>query len=106
MSKYQEDRDNTPAKKTIRRVDAWLENGKNRSIRIGWRWNQVNRFDRMGVIIASENGEDLVSKCYQNGDMRIPNEDFHKTNSGSHRHNALDALVCELERIDAEGKNA
>ena len=97
---YKEARMNTPAKKVIKRVEAWLDAEKNREIRIAWRWSQVNRYDRMGVIIASENGEDLVSKCYSNGDMRLPNPDFRRTNSNGHRQFALEAMMDELEARD------
>ncbi len=44
--------------------------------------------------------EDLVSKCYSNGDMRLPNPDFRRTNSNGHRQFALEAMMDELEARD------
>lgn len=97
---YNEARMNTPAKQVVRRIERWLDDGKNREVRIGWKWNKINRFDRMGVIIASENGIDLVTKYYQNGDMRFPNPDFRRTNSHGHRHYALESMARDLEELE------
>lgn len=106
MTTYRQARENTEAKKIVRRVDAWIANSKNREVLVKWKWNQVNRFDRMGVFVAMDNGEEVLTKYYQNGDMRLPNPDFHKTNSGGHRLRALEMLVSELERLDAKNEDS
>lgn len=97
---YAEARANTPAKITTRRLEAWLDQEKNREIIIHWTWNKLNRRDKSGVIIAKENGIELIRKIYQNGNSREPNPDFRSTHSHSHRHRALDILASELEALD------
>ena len=100
IRKIEKARLNTPAKKLIRRVDKWLTESKNREILVQWQWNQVNRFDRSGVFVAMQNGQEVSRKVFKNGNMHMPNLDFRKTNSTGHRFNALKCLVEELEKLE------
>jgi hypothetical protein len=100
IRKIEKARLNTPAKKMIRRAEAWLAAEKNREIIIQWQWNQVKRFDRSGVFVAMDNGQEVSRKVFQNGNMHMPNLDFRKTNSTGHRFNALTCLVEELEKLE------
>lgn len=100
VNKEKVQRANTQAKTIVRKLEQWLNAEKNREIVISWRWNSVNRFDRSGVIIARENGEDLFCKIYKNGNMHLPNPDFRRTNSRSHRCAALESLYEDLVERD------
>ena len=96
-NKFLHARANTPAKKTIRRIQAWLDEKKNREIKIEWCWSSLKMMSRIGILIAYDDGIEVARRFYQVGNLRLPHPLWHKVYSGSWKHAALDSLAEALD---------
>ena len=102
-NRHKHARQNTPAKKTLRRVMAWLDARNNREIKIDWVWSATNSWDRSGVFVVYEDGVEVLRRYFQRGRLDTPAQDLASVHSGSWKHLAMESMIEALEaRGDAD----